>query len=99
MLQGNLSSLCFELINRSLVKSGFQIIHLIHVFHIQNICWGYTKNRLNEHPKHMLKLIGNKIFTIFAQTFCLSIPTTRTNFIVFVLTEDRTTFQQPVAKV
>ena len=47
----------------------------------------------------MLNLIGNKIFTNFAQFFCSSIPTTRTNFIVFVLTEDRTTSQQPVAKV
>ena len=61
--------------------------------------WGTQKNCLNEHPKDMLKLIGNIIFTIFAQNYCLSIPTTRTNFIVFVLTEDRTTFQLRVVKV
>ena len=32
----------------------------------QNIVLGIQKNRLNktEHPKHMLKLTGKKIFTI-----------------------------------
>ena len=42
---------------------------------------GTQKNRFNEmlllsseHPKHMLKLMGKKIFTIYAEKFCLSKP-------------------------
>ena len=27
-----------------------------------------------EHPKHMLKLMGKKIYTLFAENFCLSKP-------------------------
>ena len=48
--------------------SGLQIRVLIgnlfSLFLIQNICCGYSKNRRNEHPKHMFKLIGKKIIKI-----------------------------------
>ena len=48
----------------------------------QNICCWYSKesSQLNGsfgHPKHMLKIVGKKIFTIvYAEKFCLSIPRT-----------------------
>ena len=35
---------------------------------------GTQKNHLNEHPKHMLKLMGKKIFTFLCSKFCLSKP-------------------------
>ena len=41
--------------------------NLIFLFLSQNICCGTQKNHLNgsfERPKHMLKLMGRKIFTI-----------------------------------
>ena len=31
---------------------------------------GTQKNRLNEHSKHMLKLMGKKIFTILRSKLC-----------------------------
>ena len=37
--------------------------------------WVLKRNRLNEHPKHMLKLIGKEIFRILrSKIFCLSKP-------------------------
>ena len=43
--------------------------NLIFLFLNQNICCGYSKEPSQrdgsfEHPKHMLKLMGKKIFTI-----------------------------------
>ena len=51
---------------RSSVKSAKKLMYL---FLNQNICCGYSKepSQLDgsfEHPKHMLKLMGNKILTI-----------------------------------
>ena len=47
---------------------------LIFLFLNQNICCGYSKDSSQwdgsfEHPKHMLKLIGKKIFTILRWHF------------------------------
>ena len=39
---------------------------------------GTQKNCLNETPKHMLKMMGKKIFTNFAELFCLSKPVFKT---------------------
>ena len=52
---------------RSLVKSVYQKI--IFLFLNQNIFCGYSKEPSQsdgsfEHPKHMFKLMGKKIFTI-----------------------------------
>ena len=35
---------------------------------------GTQNDRLNEYPKHVLKLMGKKIFTFYAQKFLLSKP-------------------------
>ena len=53
--------------------------NLIFLFLSQNICCGYSKepSQLDgsfENPKHMLKLMGKKIFTILRRDFCLSKP-------------------------
>ena len=53
--------------HRTLVKSVQKIIFL---FLNQNICCGYSKDPSQyhdsfEHPKHMLKIMGKKIITIF----------------------------------
>ena len=45
----------------------------------QNICCGCSKEPSQwdgsfEHPKHMLKIMGKKIFTILHEKFCLSKP-------------------------
>ena len=50
-----------------LVKSAYQ--KLICLFLNQNICYGYSKEPSQcegsfDHPKHMLKLMGMKLFTI-----------------------------------
>ena len=52
---------------RPLVKSAYQ--KLTFLFLIQNICCGYSKEPSQwdgsfEHPKHILKLMAKKIFTI-----------------------------------
>ena len=49
---------------------------LIFLFLIQNICCGYSKelshwNGSFEHPKHMIKLMGKKIFTSLRLNFLL----------------------------
>ena len=54
-------------VNRPLVKSVYQKI--IFLFLNQYICCEYSKEPSQrdgsfEHPKHMLKLMGKKIFTI-----------------------------------
>ena len=53
--------------------------NLIFLFLNQNICLGCSKEPSqwggsSEHPKHMLKLMGNKTFTILRRFFCLSKP-------------------------
>ena len=40
------------------------MVIFIFLFCKQNICCGYSMRRFFEHPKHMLKLMGKKIFTI-----------------------------------
>ena len=62
---------------RTNVKSGNRKIIFLSLN--QNICCGYSKEPSQcdesfENPKHMLKIIGNKIFTIYAEYFCLSKP-------------------------
>ena len=58
--------------------SGLKLSHQNKIFLNKNICCGYSKEPSQwddsfEHPKHMLKLMGKKIFTIiYAQMFCLS---------------------------
>ena len=52
---------------------------IIFLFLNQNICCGYSKEPSQwdgsfEHPKHMLKIMGKKIFTLYAENFCLSKP-------------------------
>ena len=67
---------------------------IIFLFLNQNICCGYSKEPSQgdgsfEHPKHMLKLMGKKIFTILRskivfistyvhakETTCTDVPTT-----------------------
>ena len=53
--------------------------NLIFLFLNLNICCGYSKEPSQwdgsfEHPKHMLRCMGKKIFTIYAENFCLSKP-------------------------
>ena len=62
---------------RTLVKSAYQKTNLL--ISQPNICCGYSKEPSQwdssfEHPKHMLKLIGKKIFAILRWHFCLSKP-------------------------
>ena len=57
----------FQIQNGQLVKSEYQ--NNIFLFLNQNICCGYSKEPSEwegsfEHPKHMLKLMGKKIFKI-----------------------------------
>ena len=65
---GNLmSQLICILFVRTYVKSAYQKV--IFLFLNQNICCGYSKEPSQwdgsfEQPKHMLKLMGKKIFTI-----------------------------------
>ena len=56
-------------------RPGLQIrvcvVKLFSLFHIQNICCGYSKepserDGSSEHPKHMFKLMGRKIITILS---------------------------------
>ena len=52
---------------------------IIFLFLNQSTCCGYAKEPLQydgsfEHPNHMLKIMGKKIFTIYAEIFCLSKP-------------------------
>ena len=56
-----------KLVYRTLVKSAHK--KMISLFLNQNICCGYSKEPSHwdgsfEHPKHMLKRMGKKIFTI-----------------------------------
>ena len=62
---------------RPLVKSAYQKNYFL-IFK-GNIFCGYSKEPSRcdgsfERPKHMLKIIGKKIFAIFAEKFCLSNP-------------------------
>ena len=57
----------------ALVKSGQQKINFS--FLSQNICCGYSKEPSQrdgsfEHPEHMFKRMGKKIFTILRSKFC-----------------------------
>ena len=59
--------LLFYALLRPLVKSVYQKIFFL--FLNQNVCYGYSKELSQwdgsfEHQKHMLKLMGKKIFTI-----------------------------------
>ena len=60
----NLSSVAV-MIGALRVKSAYQ--KMIFLFYNQNICCGYSKetqwDNPFEHPKHMLTLMGKKIFT------------------------------------
>ena len=52
---------------------------MIFLFLNQNICCGYVKESSHqddsfEHPKHMLKLMGKKIFTVLRFKNCISKP-------------------------
>ena len=48
--------------------------NLVFLFLNPYIYVGTQKNRLNMHPKHMLKLMGKKIILQFyTQEFCLSL--------------------------
>ena len=53
--------------------------NLIFLFLNQSICCGYSKEPSQwdgsfEHSKHMLKLMGKKVFAIDAENFCVSKP-------------------------
>ena len=53
--------------------------NLIFSFLNHNICFGYSKEPSQwdgsfEHPKHMLQLIGKRIFKILHSNFCLYKP-------------------------
>ena len=66
--------------DRPLVQSAYQNITFL--FLNQNIYCGYLKEPSQwdgsfEHPKHMLKIMGKKIFTILRCNFCLSKPMCR----------------------
>ena len=56
-------------LNASGLQIKVRIGKLFSLFLIQNICCGYSKepsplDSSVEHPKHMLKLMGKKIWTI-----------------------------------
>ena len=53
-----------------------QVVKIFFLFLNQNICCGYSKEPSRwdgsfEHPKHMLKVMGKKIFTILRWSFLL----------------------------
>ena len=57
------------------LKLRVRINRLIFLLFNQNICCGYSKEPSQwdgsfEHPKHMLKCMGKKIFTILHSKFC-----------------------------
>ena len=59
--------------------------NLISLFLNQNICCGYSKEPSQwdgsfQHPKHMLKLMGKKIFTILRQNFFIYLNLCVTEF-------------------
>ena len=64
-----------DLLSGPLVKSVYQKTILL--FLNQNICCGYSKEEPSqwdgsfEHPKHLLKLMGKKIFTILRSKILL----------------------------
>ena len=69
----------FPLSHSPLVKSAYRKFNFL--FLNQNICCGYSKEPSQwdgsfEHPKHMLKLMGQKIYTCLRwnECFCLSKP-------------------------
>ena len=67
----------------------------------KNICCGYSKEPSQkdgsfEHPKHMLQLIGKKIFTFYAENFCLSKPVLRSLKIVFYLRNSENSDKVPL---
>ena len=61
---------------RTLVKSAYQKDYFSY-FSTKTYVVGSQKNRLNEYPKHMLKLMGKKIFTILRSKILLSKPVVR----------------------
>ena len=62
-------------VNRPIVKSASK--KLIFLVLNQNICFGCSKEPSHldgpfEYPQHMLEIMGKKVFTIYAEIFCLS---------------------------